>query len=110
MVLDSGARLIEHCAIETYSVLTRLPPPHRSAGQVVRDFIRERFNEPYLRLDAFAYREFIQGLPERGLTGGAVYDALIAATAEAHSAELVSCDRRATSIYERVGIRAVLIS
>jgi predicted nucleic acid-binding protein len=107
--LDDGARLIDHCALETYSVLTRLPPPHRSAGEVVRDFLRLRFSEPYLRLDARAYREFVLNLPERGVTGGAAYDAVVAATAAAHSAELVSCDRRAVPTYEKIGVRVVLL-
>jgi hypothetical protein len=40
--LDGGLRLIEHCALETHSVLTRLPPPHRSTGDVVCEFIRNR--------------------------------------------------------------------
>lgn len=107
--LDDGARLIDHCALETYSVLTRLPPPHRSVGEVVRDFLRLRFSEPYLRLDARAYREFVLNLPERGVTGGAAYDAVVAATAVAHSAELVSCDRRAVRTYEKIGVRVVLL-
>lgn len=109
-VLDGGARLIDHCALETYSVLTRLPPPHRSAGEIVRDFLRLRFNEPYLRLDARAYREFALGLPERGVTGGAAYDALVAATAIAHSADLITCDRRAAPIYESFGVRVVFLA
>ena len=29
-VLDAGVRLIDQCALETYSGLTQLPPPHRS--------------------------------------------------------------------------------
>ena len=107
--LDDGARLIDHCALETYSVLTRLPPPHRSPGEVVREFLRLRFGEHYLRLDARAYREFVLNLPERGVAGGAAYDALVAATAVAHSAELVSCDRRAVPTYEKVGVRLVLL-
>src|SRR5690348_14823941 len=73
-VLDDGARLIDHCALEAYSVLTRLPPPHRSPGAVVRDFLRLRFAETYLRLDARDYREFVLALTERGITGGAAYD------------------------------------
>lgn len=104
--LDAGARLIDHCALETYSVLTRLPAPHRSASEVVREFLRLRFNEPYLRLDARAYREFILGLPERGITGGAVYDAVVAATAMSYSAELISCDRRALSADDKFGVQA----
>lgn len=108
-LLDDGARLIDHCALETYSVLTRLPSPHRSASEVVREFLRLRFSEPYLRLDARAYREFIFNLPQRGITGGAVYDAVVAATAVAHSAELVSCDLRALPTYEKIGVRISLI-
>jgi hypothetical protein len=37
--LDAGLRLIEHCALETYSVLTRLPPPRRVSGDIVREFL-----------------------------------------------------------------------
>ncbi len=107
--LDDGARLIDRCALETYSVLTRLPPPHRSASEVVRDFLRLRFTEPYMRLDARAYREFVLDLPERGVTGGAIYDAVVGATAVVHSAELLSCDRRAVPTYEELGVRVVLL-
>ena len=102
--LDGGMRLIKHCALETYSVLTRLPPPHRSPGAVVRDFIRARFPEPFLRLGAASYRAFVLGLPEHEVVGGAAYDALIAATAAGHRAELVTCDRRAAAVYESYGV------
>lgn len=108
-MLDSGLRLIEHCSLEAYSVLTRLPPPHRAPGNVVRDFLALRFPEPFLRLSPAQYREFIFGLPESAVSGGAAYDALVAATAAAASAELVTCDRRALPIYERYGIRALIL-
>ena len=107
--LDGGLRLIEHCALETYSVLTRLPPPHRSSGAVVRDFLDIRFPQPLLRLSASAYRRFLLGLAENGVTGGAAYDALIAATAVGCKAELVTCGRRALPIYERYGVRTRLL-
>jgi len=109
-LLDDGARLIDHCAVETYSVLTRLPPPHRSTGEIVRDFLRSRFSNPFLRLDGHAYREFVLALPERGITGGAAYDALVAATAVAHSADLITCDRRAAPTYENFGVRVVFLA
>ncbi|MGH8228511.1 MAG: type II toxin-antitoxin system VapC family toxin [Steroidobacteraceae bacterium] len=108
--LDEGARLIEHCALETYSVLTRLPPPHRSSGEIVRDFLRSRFAEPYLRLDTGAHKEFVLELPERGIAGGASYDALVAATAVAHSADLITCDRKAAPTYESFGVRVVFLA
>lgn len=104
-VLDGGVRLIEHCALETYSVLTRLPPPHRSPGQVVRDFIQSRFQQPFLRLGGAAYKAFVRGLPEHEVSGGAAYDALVAATAAENGAELITCDRRAAAVYDRYGIR-----
>jgi len=108
--LDGGLRLIEHCALETYSVLTRLPPPHRTSGEMVREFLTARFPEPWLRMNEQAYKDFILGLPDRGVTGGAAYDALVAATAAGCDAELVTCDRRALPVYERYGLRAKLLS
>jgi predicted nucleic acid-binding protein len=107
--LDGGLRLIEHCALETYSVLTRLPAPHRAGGEVIREFLKARFPEPFLRLSASAYRAFLSGLPDRAVTGGAAYDALVAATAADHDAELISCDRRAATIYERYSVRIRLL-
>jgi len=107
--LDGGLRLVEHCAIETYSVLTRLPPPHRTSGEVVRDFLTARFPQPFLRLSEAAYKDFILRLPDQGVTGGAAYDALVAATAAGCDAELITCDRRALPVYERYGVRAQLL-
>jgi predicted nucleic acid-binding protein len=108
--LDGGLRLIEHCALETYSVLTRLPPPHRTSGTIVRDFLETRFPEPFLRLSARAYKDFILGLPDHGITGGGAYDALVAATAAGCGAGLVTCDRRALPVYERYGLRTQLLT
>lgn len=108
--LDQGARLIEHCALETYSVLTRLPSPHRCSGAIARDYLLARFPEPWLRLDATAFRRFTLGLPERDIAGGAAYDALVAATAAQHDAHLLTCDRRAASVYESFGIETTFLA
>ena len=107
--LNGGLRLVEHCPLETYSVLTRLPAPHRASGEVVREFLKTRFPLPFLRLSAGAYREFLSALPDRAMSGGAVYDALVAATAAHHGAQLVSCDRRAAVVYERYRVRTQLL-
>ena len=107
--LDAGVRLVEHCAIETYSVLTRLPAPHRAPPDVVRDFLEARFPAPFLRLSAQDHKAFILGMPGRGVAGGAAYDALVAATAAGFDAELITCDRRALPVYERYGVRATLL-
>ncbi len=76
---------------------------------VVRDFLAARFPLPLLRLSMKAYKEFVLGMPDRAVTGGAAYDALVAATAAAHRAELVTCDRRALPMYERYGVRTQLL-
>jgi predicted nucleic acid-binding protein len=107
--LDAGLRLAEHCVLETYSVLTRLPPPHRAPPDVVRDFLRSRFPGPFLRLGARAYRRFLLDLPEKGIVGGAVYDALVASTAAEHALELLSCDHRAALTYERYRVRFAVV-
>jgi predicted nucleic acid-binding protein len=103
--LDGAPRLIDHCVLETYSVLTRLPAPHRAPADLVREFLRQRFPRPYLRLSTSAYRSFVLQLSDNNVAGGAAYDALVAATAAHAGADLVSCDRRAASIYERYGVR-----
>lgn len=108
-LLDGGLDLIAHCALESYSVLTRLPAPHRAPAPLVRQFLRERFPRPYLRMSASAYRSFILHLPDNGVGGGSAYDALVAATAAHAGVELVSCDRRAMLIYERYGVRTQIL-
>jgi predicted nucleic acid-binding protein len=64
---------------------------------------------PWLRLSVTAHRTFMVGMPDRAVTGGAAYDALVAATAAAHRVELVTCDRRALPVYERYGVRVQLL-
>jgi len=108
-VVDGKARLVAHCAIEAYSVLTRLPPPHRVAGHLVREFLSARFSDPYVGIDAAMYRGLIPHFVEIGISGGAAYDALIATTARAANDLLVSCDRRAAQTYERIGVEFRLI-
>lgn len=108
--IDSSVRLVEHCALETYSVLTRLPPPHRAPAVVVRDFLQVTFPGSLLRMTPQAYRRFVLGLPEVGVFGGAAYDALVAATAAAHDAELVTCDQRALPLYQKYALRVELLS
>jgi predicted nucleic acid-binding protein len=108
-VVDGKARLVAHCAIEAFSVLTRLPPPHRVSGQLVRDFLAARFPAPYVGLDAAEYRGLIPRLVETGISGGGTYDALIAATARAADDVLLSCDRRAAETYQRIEVAFRLI-
>lgn len=101
-VLNDNPRLVGHAAIETYSVLTRLPPPHRAPAPVVGEFLASNFPGPLLTLPEEAYRDLVTTLPQLGIVGGAVYDALVAASAMAAGASLVSLDRRAASTYRSI--------
>ncbi len=107
----SGAGIPVHALFETYSCLTRLPPGHRvdpvSAGAVLtRWFPAGAILEPPQGSGA----AFFARLIETGIRGGATYDALVALTADAHDAQLMTLDRRAIPTYERLGIRFRLLA
>ena len=101
--MASRPRLVAHAAVESYSVLTRLPPPHRAHPSIVHAFISERFTEPFLTLSETGYQELLATVAAGQILGGPAYDALIAFTAAEHHATLVSLDQRATATYEAVG-------
>ncbi len=96
-------RVPAHVLIETYSVLTRLPAPHRAPAALVVAFLRERFSEPPLTLPARAHMSLVEQAAVQGMAGGSIHDALIAATARHARARLLTRDRRAAATYERLG-------
>ena len=101
--MASRPRLVAHAAVESYSVLTRLPPPHRAQPSIVHTFITERFTEPFLILSETGYQELLAAVAAGRILGGPAYDALIAFTAAEHQATLISLDRRAAATYEAIG-------
>lgn len=109
-VVQRGARLPLHAALESYSVLTRLPPPHRAAPALVEEYLALSFPHPFLTVPAGAGRRLLRAVAEGGLTGGAVYDALIGTAARHARATLVSRDRRAVAAYELVGATYELLA
>jgi predicted nucleic acid-binding protein len=98
-------RVPAHVLVEAYSVLTRLPPPHRAPADLAATFLAERFPEAPLVLPARAHLELVQTSARTGLAGGAIYDALIAATARHAGATLLTRDQRARSVYDRMQVR-----
>jgi predicted nucleic acid-binding protein len=96
-------RLIAHVAFETTSVLSRMPEGLRMTPVAVRDAIDDDFPDSWLALDADGQRACLRRAVDGGLRGGALYDALIAATAREHGATLLSADRRAREAYEAMG-------
>jgi predicted nucleic acid-binding protein len=97
-------RLISHVAFETTSVLSRMPEGLRMTPTSVHDALDLDFPDPWLALDADGQRACLRRAVDAGLGGGALYDALIAATAREHGATLLSADRRAREAYEAIGV------
>lgn len=103
-VLDEGAALPVHALLETYSVLTGFPPPHRAAPDLVDSWLDDRFAEVLPPPTQQEQRALVKTLASAGRIGGAVYDGLVALTAKSADAVLVTVDSRATVIYELVGV------
>jgi predicted nucleic acid-binding protein len=106
----SNGRLIAHVAFETTSVLSRMPEGERIAAPVVHDALALLFPEDWLQLDAAGARRALATAVGAGVRGGALYDALISATAAAHGARLVTFDRRGQATYEAMGVEVEVLS
>jgi predicted nucleic acid-binding protein len=100
--------LAGHAWFETYSVLTRLPGGlRRSPAEVARLLAHDFPATAFLAEEAaIALGPELAGL---GISGGAVYDALVGAAARQHGRSLVSGDARARPVYEALGVRVRLI-
>ena len=92
-----------HARFETYAVLTRLPADVRLAPTDAARLIRARFPTT-LALSTKTVESQIDEWSGRGISGGAVYDALVAAAALEHGLTLATCDLRARSTYELLGV------
>lgn len=103
-VLDRAPRLPGHAALEAYSVLTRLPGPERAMAVDVSIFLEREFGDPWLTLSGSDLAALVPKLAALGIAGGATYDALIGATVKQANATLITRDRRARLIYERLGV------
>jgi predicted nucleic acid-binding protein len=101
---DARPTLIAHVAYETTAVLSRMPEGHRVSPAVVLDALARGFPARWLTLDGARSRRALNAAVAAGLRGGALYDALIAATAARHGARLLSADRRARKTYEALEV------
>lgn len=102
-------RLPAHAGFETYSVLTRIPPPNRASPQRVLAFLEETFAREWLAMPAASVADILREFAAQGVTGGATYDGLIGATARSAGLMLYTCDRRALPIYARLGVEVELV-
>lgn len=101
------AALCGHALAETYSVLTRLPRDLRLAPIDAARLLTERFAAPLL-LSSRTTEHLPRVLAQFEITGGAVYDALVALAAAERRAELATRDARAKDTYEKIGVHVVV--
>ena len=86
---EIGFIVCTHTLAELYAVLTRLPTrPKITAGTAAR-LIRDNVETlaTIASLSTADYRSVIKDLSERGMTGGSIYDALIAKVAQKSAAD-----------------------
>ncbi len=100
--------LAGHAWFETVSVLTRLPPPQRRSVSDIATALARNFPETRWLVPHDAQRLTTQ-LPALNISGGAVYDALVAAVAVANNLPLLSRDRRAMATYQSLGAAVTLL-
>jgi len=100
----NDAALIAHVAYETTAVLSRMPEGHRVAPEIVIGWLERRFAGDWLGLPAKPARSALRRAVERGIRGGALYDALVGATAAHHRHVLLTADRRAAPVYQALGV------
>jgi predicted nucleic acid-binding protein len=106
---DRRLGLAGHAAFETFSVLTRLPPPDRRTPAAVARVLSSNF--PHTRfLSADASAGLLARLDLTGISGGAVYDALVGATAVEHRLRLATRDRRALETYRALDVDVELLA
>jgi len=100
--------LAGHAVFETFSLLTRLPPPDRLTPRAAQRLIEVNFQHTR-HLSAEASAALVDQLSASGVSGGAVYDALVAASAIEHGLRLVSRDARAAGTYRAMGVDLELL-
>lgn len=93
-----------HALLETMSVLSRLPGPQRRSVGAVHAAIERSFPDSRF-LSADGTRAAAAQMASLGISGGSVYDALVAAAAREHDCELATRDTRAIPVYQAMGAR-----
>ncbi len=105
---DRRLGLAGHAAFESFSVLSRLPPPARRAPAVVAQLLNANF--PGSRyLSAASAQQLLGDLLPAGIAGGSVYDALVAAVAKEHRLVLATRDRRALDTYRALNVQIEVV-
>lgn len=100
---DRRLGLAGHAWFETFSVLTRLPPPQRRAPADVHLLLRTNFPVRAFPGDS-AHLAFLEELTTLPIAGGAIYDALVGLAAREARHPLLTRDQRALATYQALRI------
>lgn len=95
--------LAGHAAIETFSVLTRLPAPTRLTPESARRVIVHNFPVP-CPAPAVSPLDLLERFTDAGVAGAAVYDGLVALAADQAGRILLTRDERAERTYRRLDV------
>jgi len=95
--------LAGHAAFETFSVLTRLPPPARRSPEVVVRLLSANFPSTKY-LTASGAEALLSKFASLGIAGGSVYDALVGAAAAESGLVLLTRDARAIPVYRALQV------
>lgn len=100
--------LAGHARFETYSVLTRLPVVYRLSAASAALLLRTTFPAS-VTLSEQSQADLMTKLVDAGISGGAVWDGLVAFAALDAGIRLLSLDRRALSTYRALGADVELL-
>jgi predicted nucleic acid-binding protein len=102
--------IVDHVAVETFSVLTRLPPPRRVPAHLVTTFLEGHFPDAVPRLASAPSADVLDIALRGGIAGGAIYDLVVALAAHRRGAMLLSLDQRAAATYDAAGVDYELLT
>ncbi len=97
-----------HALFETMSVLTRLPGADRRPVGIVETAIARSFPATRFLSEAGSL-SLMTEIGEAGISGGAIFDALVAAAAREHGLVLATRDSRARSTYRALNVEVRFI-
>ena len=100
--------LAGHAAFETFTVLTRLPPPSRRSPEAAVRLMNSNF--PSIKfLTTSAAEALLPKIASLGIAGGSVYDALVGAAAAESGLVLLTRDSRAIPVYRALQVDVEVI-
>jgi predicted nucleic acid-binding protein len=110
--LGKGAKITvpAHALTEAYAVLTRLPAPNRISPTDAMNVLRENFGKDARieTLEPDEYWSLLHDAPAKGVYGGRIYDAIIAACArKAGARELLTLNLKH---FESLGDESLLVT